>query len=116
MKDGRKDDEGKLRYDLIPLAAEREVARVLTHGAEKYGPDNWREVPNLRQRYHAAARRHLADAMLGHTFDIDGTDLYNIAQAITCLLFILETDLDAGSVAPESPRLTEGLEEASSRG
>ena len=44
---GRKDDDGKLRYDLIPPLALEEVVRVLTFGAEKYGPNNWRAVKGL---------------------------------------------------------------------
>lgn len=34
-------DAGKLRYDLIPPDALRELAKVYTVGAEKYGERNW---------------------------------------------------------------------------
>lgn len=38
---GRKDDTGKLRYDLIPPNPLAELARVYTIGANKYDDRNW---------------------------------------------------------------------------
>ena len=56
--DGRKDDASKVRYDLVPVDALREVAEVLTFGAEKYGDENWRRLDDLVRRYTAASMRH----------------------------------------------------------
>ena len=41
--EGKKNDEGKLRYDLIPTYALEELARVYTIGARKYADNNWRK-------------------------------------------------------------------------
>ena len=41
MTQAVKDDAGKLRYDLIPPFALKELARVFSYGAEKYGERNW---------------------------------------------------------------------------
>lgn len=56
---GRKYDDDKPRFDLIPPAAEAALARVLTIGARKYAAHGWRTVPAARERYLAALRRHL---------------------------------------------------------
>lgn len=86
---GRKDDQGKARYDLVPSGAEALVVSVLTYGAIRYGPDNWRHVPDARARYFAAARRHLARWRLGEDLDPE-SGLPHLAHATCCLLFLLE--------------------------
>lgn len=40
---GKKNDEGKLRFDLIPVYPLEELARVYTLGAGKYDDHNWRK-------------------------------------------------------------------------
>lgn len=88
---GRKYDGGKLRYDLIPVLALEEVTRVITLGAEKYDPENWKNVPEGRRRYTAAAFRHIEAWRKGETTDEIGT--HHIANAISNLMFILEKEL-----------------------
>ena len=58
MTEGRKDDAGKLRYDLLPPYALEEVVRVYTLGAGKYGDNNYRRGINW-SRVYAAMLRHL---------------------------------------------------------
>lgn len=41
MSEGRKDDGGKDRFELLPPEALFGIARVLTFGASKYGVRNW---------------------------------------------------------------------------
>lgn len=53
-------DAEKLRYDLIPVAWHEGDAEILTHGAKKYKPNNWKEVDDIG-RYIAALERHLAE-------------------------------------------------------
>ena len=88
---GRKYDGGKLRYDLIPVLALEEVTRVITLGAEKYDPENWKRVPEGRRRYTAAAFRHIEAWRKGEITDEIGT--HHIANAISNLMFILEKEL-----------------------
>lgn len=86
---GNKTDAGKLRYDLVPVHAEKELARVLTHGADVYGADNWRHVENARSRYTAALLRHIAKWRAGE--DIDGTSgCHHLAHAATNAMFLFE--------------------------
>ena len=88
---GRKFDSGKLRYDLIPVLAQEEVVKVITLGAEKYDPENWKRVPEGRRRYYAAAMRHMEAWRKGEKQDEIGT--HHIANAISNLMFILEKEL-----------------------
>ncbi|WP_372966610.1 dATP/dGTP diphosphohydrolase domain-containing protein, partial [Marinobacter sp.] len=50
VRTGVKFDDDKPMMDLIPPVMELEVSKVLTFGAGKYAPDNWRKVPDLRRR------------------------------------------------------------------
>ena len=89
---GRKYDGGKLRYDLIPVLALEETAKVVTKGAEKYDDENWKLVPEGRRRYLAAAMRHIQQWRKGEIYDEEmGT--HHIANAISNLMFILEKEL-----------------------
>lgn len=55
---GLKDDSDKLRFDLIPPAALYGLVEIVTFGAKKYEPENWKLVKDARRRYFAAAMRH----------------------------------------------------------
>ena len=56
---GRKFDGGKLQYGLVPPLALKATVEILTFGAEKYEPDNWKHVPDSKRRYFDAMQRHL---------------------------------------------------------
>lgn len=89
---GRKFDGGKPRFGLVPMNALSAVARVLTAGAVKYEPGNWRRVPDANNRYFDAAMRHMVSWKLGEKFDPE-TGENHLAHALCCLMFILEKDL-----------------------
>ena len=89
---GRKDDLGKLRYDLLPPNALREVAKVLTHGAAKYAPYNWQVVDDAKARYTAALMRHFEAWRDGETFDLD-SHLPHLAHTACNALFLLWFEL-----------------------
>ena len=55
---GVKHDIGKIKYDLVPIDAYEGLAKVLTFGALKYAPGDWKNV-TPKSRYHAAAMRHI---------------------------------------------------------
>ncbi len=86
--DGRKFDAGKLRFSLLPAAAVRAVVGVLEYGAQKYAPDNWRKVPDARQRYFDAAQRHLWAWWGGEKVDAE-SGLSHLGHAACCVLFLL---------------------------
>jgi len=91
---GKKHDAGKPMMGLIPGEAELELAKVLTFGAEKYGADNWREVPNAKVRYTSAMHRHLNAVKRGEVLD-DESGLSHLGHAAACLMFLLEMEMEA---------------------
>lgn len=95
MTPGRKDDQGKPSFRLVPPRALLEVAWVLTLGGRRYGDDNWRRVTPLRERYLDATLRHLNAFQRGEALDPD-TGLSHLAHAVCSLLFILEDELERG--------------------
>ena len=105
---GRKFDEDKLRYDLIPVSAQEEVVKVITLGAKKYDPENWKNVPEGRRRYYAAAMRHMEAWRKGEKEDEIGT--HHIANAISNLMFILEKELQGiEDVTEESSKVSQSV-------
>lgn len=95
--DGRKYDDHKTRYDLLPPEALEQWARVLTYGASKYGDRNWEEGI-VWSRVFAAAQRHLWAWWNGEDLD-DETGLSHLAHAMCCVGFLLHftrhrSDLD----------------------
>ena len=86
---GVKHDSEKNRYDLIPPLALDAMVSVLTHGARKYSPDNWRHVTDGEDRYFAACMRHLWAARRGEEFDPD-SGLDHLAHALCNLMFLYE--------------------------
>ena len=82
----------KTRWDLMPFRALDEVAKVITHGAEKHSPDGWRDRP--RSEHVAAALRHLVAVLAGESSHEDESGRLNLAHAATRLLFLVELDLE----------------------
>lgn len=94
LKTGVKFDRDKPQWTLVPFKAFDEVVKVLTIGARKYAPDNWKKVPNARQRYIDAAFRHMSAYAGGEKLDAE-TGKNHLAHAVCCMLFLLAFDLDS---------------------
>lgn len=63
----RDTDEGKPRYDLIPLLPLRRLAELLARGAVKYGQRNWEQASSQEEvdRFKASAFRHFVQWLDG---------------------------------------------------
>jgi len=83
---GRKNDSGKLRYDLDSVPATRERVAVLTHGAQKYGDRNWEQGIKY-SRIYAALQRHLTAFWDGEDMDQE-SGLSHLAHASCELMFL----------------------------
>lgn len=90
---GKKYDSEKPQLCLLPPKALVEVGKVLSFGANKYAPENWKKVADLENRYTSAALRHIFADMAGEVQD-EETGLDHLAHAVCCLLFILEDRID----------------------
>jgi len=89
---GVKYDNGKPQWSLLPFRALTQVVEVLTYGAKKYAPDNWKKVPDARRRYIDAGFRHLTAYTTGETNDPE-TGKHHLAHAICCMLYLVAFDL-----------------------
>jgi len=89
---GRKFDGGKLQYGLVPPLALKATVDVLTFGAEKYEPDNWKVVPDSKRRYFDALQRHVWAWKEGEQIDPE-SGKHHLAHALCCLMFLYEHDM-----------------------
>lgn len=85
---GRKYDDGKLRYDLIPSECMEALARILTYGANKYEANNWQNLEDYYNRYYAANERHIQKWRQGEDYDQESGELH-LAHAFTNVCFLL---------------------------
>ena len=94
--EGVKYDSNKIQMELLPLRELREVAKVLTYGAKKYAPENWKKVSNMEDRYVGALLRHLTEYREGNKFDSETglENLRHIAQVVCNALFLLWKELE----------------------
>lgn len=92
LNKGVKFDQGKPRWDLLPIREVEQVVKVLTHGAGKYADDNWQLiVADNPGRCIAAAYRHLAAWRQGEILDPESGQSH-LAHAVCNLLFLLWND------------------------
>ena len=89
---GVKYDNGKPQWSLLPFRALGQVVEVLTYGAKKYSPDNWKKVPDARRRYIDAGFRHFTAYASGEIHDVE-TGKHHLAHAICCMLYLVAFDL-----------------------
>jgi hypothetical protein len=87
MLEGKKFDDGKLPYDLLPSDAVEEIVKVLQFGATKYGDRNW-EKGMAWSRPFAALMRHMWAWWRREEKDPE-TGLSHLAHAGCCILFLL---------------------------
>jgi hypothetical protein len=85
---GIKFDSDKPDWTLLPWKQLATVLQVLTLGAKKYAPDNWKYVPDSPQRYSAALFRHLLAVQDGEWLDPE-TKLPHLAHVVCNALFLM---------------------------
>jgi len=83
---GTKNDEGKLRMDLISPKALMGMVDVLTKGAEQYSDRNWEEGIKYGRVY-AACIRHLFAWWGGGELDPDDGQ-HHLDHAACCIHFL----------------------------
>ncbi len=86
--EGLKYDVDKPDLSLLSPNAITYLAKVLTFGAKKYAPNNWRNGID-QIRLIAAALRHIFAFAAGHNTDSE-TGLPHMAHAMCCCMFSIE--------------------------
>jgi hypothetical protein len=86
---GKKYDQGKLRWSLVPWKALEKIVEVLMYGAEKYEEENWKKLEDPTRRYWEAAIRHLVLWQQGEKIDPESgkSHLAHVGANILFLLF-----------------------------
>ena len=100
---GVKGDGGKYQPRLLMLSMPNTlegVSRVLTYGANKYSPDNWRKVED--ERYWDALYRHLLSYHKGQKVD-EETGESHLYHALCCLMFLAEKQTMYTGQTPDYP-------------
>ena len=101
MSKGIKYDTSKVRWDLVPIDAIEEVAKILTFGSEKYGDNNWQDVDNFNDRYYAALLRHLVEWRKGNTIDPE-SGMSHLSHAATNAIFLLWNEMHGMLIKKEN--------------
>jgi hypothetical protein len=91
MKKGKKYDENKTRWSLMPDREILQVLEVLEGGAKKYGVDNWQQVDDAKRRYIDALQRHWHAWKVGQKHDKE-SGLHHLAHVACNVLFLLWFD------------------------
>lgn len=85
---GRKDDHGKLRYDLLPAVPLEKLVEVYSLGAKKYDDRNWEKGLSF-SRVFAAMMRHAWKWWRGEQKDgVDGQ--HHLASVAWCAFALIE--------------------------
>ena len=88
---GLKDNNGKLRVDLVTAECIEGMAEVLGYGARKYKANSWQNVENGKDEHYAALLRHLLAWRRGEINDPE-TNLNHIKHVLTNAMFLLYHD------------------------
>lgn len=83
-----KNDNGKPTFELLPISLLAETNKVLQHGANKYGVNNWRKKEGFKySRCYNALLRHMLAWWFGEDCDKE-TGLSHLSHAMCNLLFL----------------------------
>jgi len=85
--EGRKDDQGKLRTDLLPPDVLEAMAQILTDGADRYGDRNWEQGMKWSRPY-GALLRHILSWWQGEDTDPD-SGRPHLWHALCCVSFLV---------------------------
>lgn len=87
----KRDNEGKIRYSLIPKAAKDRMAEALMYGAELYGEFNWKSGGDKLSilKLCDSLERHLEKFKEGEDFDGE-SKLHHIGHVLANAAFLAE--------------------------
>lgn len=88
LMEAKKNDTGRLRFDLFPVRPLESVAEVFTIGAKKYEDRNW-EKGLKWGRVFAALMRHAWKWWRGEQLDAEDGQ-HHLASVVWCALVLME--------------------------
>lgn len=81
--------EGKTPMEYLVYSVLPPLARVLKHGADKYGVRNWRDQPILASTYEGAILRHFLAWAQGEDLDPDSGE-HHLVHLMACCSVALD--------------------------
>ena len=87
MKEGRKDDTGKIDWALLVPSVTEKILEVFMFGAGKYGRDNYKAGMDW-SRVYSALMRHMTAWWDGEDLDPE-TSKSHLAHAGCCIMMLL---------------------------
>lgn len=85
---GLRFNDGKTRYDLVPEYPLEQIAKVMTRGALKYAPNNWRKGMPWSE-VESSLLRHFYAYKGGEDFDVE-SGLYHMAHVAVNAMFLID--------------------------
>lgn len=83
--------DGKVRMECLATSVLASEARVLAHGADKYGARNWRLDEILASTYEGAMMRHLFAWINGEDLDPDSGEPH-LSHLRACAAVVMDAD------------------------
>jgi hypothetical protein len=90
-EEGRKDDTGKVTFDLLPDDALAAIQKILDFGAVKYAPRNWEKGMNWLRVWNACMRHLWAWARCEK--EDPESKMSHLWHAGCCILFLISFEL-----------------------
>jgi len=84
--------DGKIRMECLATSVLASEARVLAHGADKYGARNWRKDEILASTYEGAMMRHLFAWINGEDLDPDSGEPH-LSHLRACAAVVMDADM-----------------------
>jgi hypothetical protein len=91
MNVGVKYDREKIQPSLMSATALEELCKILTYGAKKYSPDNWRLIDD--KRYEDALIRHYIAYKKGELRDQE-SGFFHLGHMFANVMFLLDKELE----------------------
>ena len=93
IKNDRLDE--KLMWELLPIEPIEKIVEILTYGALKYAPNNWKDVPN-KAPYLDACERHLLAYLGGEEKDKETGESHLASLMCNAMFLIHDRDEKKG--------------------
>jgi hypothetical protein len=106
MSQVQKDDNGKLRWDLLPLDVVEMLVEIYEFGANKYAENSWRTIENGYKRCRAALFRHLTAYDKGERVDPESGKSHLAHAAWNALSMVYFAERESENI-PLQPKKSE---------
>jgi len=84
-----KDDNNKLKIELVSIGILSELAKIRAYGIKKYDADSWRAID--KSRLYAALMRHIIAWREGEMYDKE-SKMPHLSHALCNMMFLMQKE------------------------